>query len=175
MKYELVEKSDDIVFCHRLFQEVFAYQHVLTKTQTMGSNCKGKENCSHNTWISLLNPKWAKRVIFTSFNFLKTSLKTWKLLGFYDIKTDKKVFQKFAKNQKKCKIKLKYTTNLLFSFRKSCFHTWLKNEYFYHFVSCEKVLKSQGSNICIFRANMAASINHSELYSWCVRQQNMSN
>ena len=36
VKYELVEKSDDIVFCHRLFQEVFAYQHVLTKTQTMG-------------------------------------------------------------------------------------------------------------------------------------------
>ena len=39
MKYELVEKSDDIVFCHRLFQEVFAYQHALTETQTMGLNC----------------------------------------------------------------------------------------------------------------------------------------
>ena len=43
VKYELVEKSDDIVFCHRLFQEVFAYQHVLTKTQTMDSNCKGRK------------------------------------------------------------------------------------------------------------------------------------
>ena len=39
VKYELVEKSDDIVFCHRLFQEVFAYQHALTETQTMGLNC----------------------------------------------------------------------------------------------------------------------------------------
>ena len=39
MKYELVEESDDIVFCHRLFQEVFAYQHALTETQTMGLNC----------------------------------------------------------------------------------------------------------------------------------------
>ena len=39
VKYELVEESDDIVFCHRLFQEVFAYQHALTETQTMGLNC----------------------------------------------------------------------------------------------------------------------------------------
>ena len=30
VKYELVEKSDDIVFCHRLFQEVFAYHHVVS-------------------------------------------------------------------------------------------------------------------------------------------------
>ena len=34
VKYELVEKSDDIVFCHRLFQEVFAYHHVVTRQQT---------------------------------------------------------------------------------------------------------------------------------------------
>ena len=39
VKYELVVESDDIVFCHRLFQEVFAYQHALTETQTMGLNC----------------------------------------------------------------------------------------------------------------------------------------
>ena len=31
VKYELVEESDDIVFCHRLFQEVFAYHHVVTR------------------------------------------------------------------------------------------------------------------------------------------------
>ena len=38
MKYELVEKSDDIVFCHRLFQEVFAYQHVLLKQKNANNN-----------------------------------------------------------------------------------------------------------------------------------------
>ena len=32
VKYELVEKSDDIVFCHRLFQEVFAYHHVVSRS-----------------------------------------------------------------------------------------------------------------------------------------------
>ena len=38
MKYELVEKSDDIVFCHRLFQEVFAYHHVVSRSliRTLG-------------------------------------------------------------------------------------------------------------------------------------------